>query len=312
MQNIGAVVFPQGPAVSFGGGLIFGRMSPHFFLHAQTACAGDGVRAFPAPMGMKIIRAVFCLCALSVSGTARADVVTRLPTNDKVVALTFDACEGWERVSFDRPLLEFLLLRQIPFTLFATGKFVEDNASDIAMLATLDFVDIENHSWDHPNTMHRFAPQAVEQQIVRAQESITRATGHAPQFFRFPAGKFNARGLQAAEALGLHVVHWRWASGDPSESETADRLIERAMTNVAPGDILIFHINGRGLHTAEALPQIIDRLQADGYRFVLVSDYVGQPRPRTLGMEAPVIAWRSRIEDWLTRIPVLALRGVFK
>lgn len=226
-------------------------------------------------MGMKIIRAVFCLCALLADGAARADLATLLPTNDKVVALTFDACAGWERVSFDRPFLEFLLLRQIPFTLFATGKFVEDNASHIAMLATVDFVDIENHSWDHPNTMNRFAPQAGEQQIVGAQESISRVTGHAPQVFRFPAGNFSARGLQAAEALGLHVVHWRWASGDPSESETAERLIERTMTNVAPGDILIFHINGRGFHTAEALPQIIDRLQADGYRFVLVSEYIG-------------------------------------
>ena len=263
-------------------------------------------------MGMKIIRAVLCLCALLAGGAARADLVTRLPTSDKVVALTFDACEGWERVSFDRQILDLMLSRRIPFTLFVTGKFVENNASDLAMLATLDFVDIENHSWDHPNTMNRFVPQAVEQQIVRAQESITRATGRAPQFFRFPAGNFNARGLKAAEALGLHVVHWRWASGDPSESETADRLVARTMSNVAPGDILIFHINGRGLHTAEALPEIIDRLQADGYRFVLVSDYVGQPRPRALGTEAPSIVWRARIEDWLTRIPVLALHGVFK
>ena len=84
------------------------------------------------------------------------------------------------------------------------------------------------------------------------------------------------------------------------------------MTNVAPGDILIFHINGRGFHTAEALPQIIDRLQADGYRFVLVSEYIGQPRRRTPGMEARVLVWRSRIEDWLTRISLLALHGIIK
>ncbi len=311
VQNIGAVVFPQGPAVSADGGLIFGRMSPHFF-RVQTACAGGGVRAFPVAMGMKIIRAVLCLCALLAGGSARADLVTRLPTNDKVVALTFDACEGWEGVSFDRQILEFLLLRQIPFTLFTTGKFVENNASDIKMLAALDFVDIENHSWDHPNTMNRFAPQAVEQQIERAQESITRATGRAPQFFRFPAGKFNARGLEASEALGLHVVHWRWASGDPSERETADRLIARTMTNVVAGDILIFHINGRGIHTAEALPEIIDRLQADGYRFVLVSDYVGQPRPRKPSGEAPMVVWQLRVEDWLTRLPAIGLRSALR
>jgi hypothetical protein len=47
---------------------------------------------------------------------------------------------------------------------------------------------------------------------------------------------------------------------------------------VEPGDILIFHINARGWHTAEALPRIADDLQAQGYRFVLVSDYVGERR----------------------------------
>lgn len=218
------------------------------------------------------------LVTLALAESAHAELVTRLPTSEKVVALTFDACMAHEPAAFDRQLLEFLVSRRIPFTLFVTGKFIEHNRADMERLAALDFVDIENHSWDHPNTMNRFKPDDVVRQVSRANEAIEALTGRKPQFFRFPAGNFKESGLTAVEQQGLHVVHWRWASGDPARSETAERLHERVIRLTEPGDILIFHINGRGWHTAEALPRIVDDLQAQGYRFVLVSDYVGEPR----------------------------------
>lgn len=260
-------------------------------------------------MGMRIL--FFALCCLVLS-PARAEIITRLPTGEKVVALTFDACEGWERVSFDRELLDFLLEQRIPVTLFATGKFVRNNEADIARLSKLDFVDIENHSWDHPNTMNRFSPDRVVSEVERAQQEITTATGKPPQFYRFPAGNYNQRGLKAVEDLGLQVVHWRWASGDPSRGETADRLFTRTMTNVQPGDILIFHINGRGIHTAEALPRIVGALKAQGYRFVLVSDYVG--RSHIHGAPEPDLtaAMRSIFENLMIHAPLAGIVGVMK
>ncbi len=260
-------------------------------------------------MGMRIYIVAFCLLALSPS---RADVITRLPTSDRVVALTFDACEGWERVSFDREVLDFVLEQKIPVTLFVTGKFVQNNATDIARLSKLDFVDIENHSWDHPNTMNRFDPHRVVNEVGRAQQEIGRVTGKPPQFFRFPAGNFNQRGLKAVEDLGLKVVHWRWASGDPSHGETAARLFTRTMTNVEPGDVLIFHINGRGVHTAEALPHIVAALKEQGFRFVLVSDYVGRSHPHNTPAPDITASARSIFESLMLQVPLAGMQGVYK
>jgi peptidoglycan/xylan/chitin deacetylase (PgdA/CDA1 family) len=45
-------------------------------------------------------------------------------------------------------------------------------------------------------------------------------------------------------------------------------LVAQTMERTRPGDILIFHVNGRGWHTAEALPRIVDGLAARGYTFV--------------------------------------------
>jgi peptidoglycan/xylan/chitin deacetylase (PgdA/CDA1 family) len=241
-------------------------------------------------MGIKSCVALVGLCAALFTAPSRADVVTRLPTEDKVVALTFDACMAHEPASFDHSILDFLLEHKIPFTVFASGRFVEQNPDDIAALSQLDFVDIENHSWDHPNNMDHFKPEHVVSQVDHAAVAIAAATGRIPQFFRFPAGNYNEEGLKAVEAMGYHVVHWRWATGDPDKHESANALVSRVKEKTRPGDILIFHINGRGWHTGEALPRVVDELKAEGYRFVLVSDYIGTPRERTKQVTDPLAA----------------------
>jgi hypothetical protein len=60
----------------------------------------------------------------------------------------------------------------------------------------------------------------------------------------------------------------------------ANRIVRETLEAVRPGDILIHHINGRGWHTAEALPRLIAGLKADGYRFVLLKDYLAEERSR--------------------------------
>jgi hypothetical protein len=65
-----------------------------------------------------------------------------------------------------------------------------------------------------------------------------------------------------------------------SDFLVANRIVRETLEAVRPGDILIHHINGRGWHTAEALPRLIAGLKADGYRFVLLKDYLAEERSR--------------------------------
>lgn len=255
-------------------------------------------------LGRVIFTIGFLCCA---PFAARADVVTQLPTTDRVIALTFDACEAGARMSFDRGILDYLVARRIPFTVFASGKFVQSNVEDVQALAQLDFVDIENHSWNHPNTMNHFSAEAVLDQVGLAHDAIVTATGRSPQFFRFPAGNYNTDGVKAAESLGYTVVHWRWATGDPDPREGAKALFRRVTANVQPGDILIFHINGRGVHTAEALPRIVEQLETDGYRFVLVSDYIGRPHTPPPPEQIVERIARKTLADFVARAPLTAL-----
>ncbi len=200
-----------------------------------------------------------------------APVITQLPTNERVVALTFDACEAGAPAHLDHGIADYLVANRIPFTIFMGGKFARDNEKDAQWLAAQPFVEIENHSWRHNNRMDRMTPAAVQQDVLTAGDAIARVTGRHTTLFRFPAGVTNATSLAAVEALGYRVVHWRWAVGDPDPRESAKAIERRVAAQTRPGDILIMHINGRGVHTAEALPTIVRDLSASGYRFVTVA-----------------------------------------
>lgn len=205
---------------------------------------------------------------------ARAEIVTRLPTGEKVVALTLDACEAGKVTHLDHGVADWLIANEVPFTIFMGGRFARDNAEDVAKLGALPFVEIENHTWSHPADMRKLSTAEVMRQVLFAGLEIGLKTGRATRFFRFPGGNADARTIAAVEAMGYQVVHWRWPSGDPDKNISAAKLESYALSATKPGDVLIFHINGNGVHTAEAIPGIVEGLKAKGYRFVLLRDYL--------------------------------------
>ncbi len=210
---------------------------------------------------------------LAGAGPVAAEVVTRLPTDAKVVALTFDGCEAPNaHASLDRGILAVLQAQKLPFTIFATGLFAETNRDDLARLARSPLVEIENHSYSHPAHMERLPPARQAEQVAKTDRLIAAITGRRPRFFRFPGGHYDAASLAAVEASGHTVVHWTFASGDPGRGLTPEHLAEWVLLKTRPGSILIFHINGRAPATAPALPRILAALRARGYRFVRLDD----------------------------------------
>jgi peptidoglycan/xylan/chitin deacetylase (PgdA/CDA1 family) len=206
---------------------------------------------------------------LTASPVASFDgIITRLPTRQSVVALTFDACEAGQVVHLDKGILSVLQARGVPFTVFASGKFVRDNADAVRELSRWPGVRIENHSWDHPRDMTLLADDAVLDQVSRTDDEIERVTGHRPTLFRFPGGNADQRVIADVRATGHRIVHWRWAEGDPAKAISAEQLVSQTRERTRAGDILILHINGRGWHTAEALPALLDALDARGLSVV--------------------------------------------
>lgn len=209
-------------------------------------------------------------------GPAAAAIIDRLPTRDRVLALTFDACEGPRRATLDTALVEVLRREDVPYTVFLGGRFARDNARAVAELARDDRVEIENHSDSHPQDMRRLSDESIRVEVLRASASIREITGRSTRLFRFPAGRADDRVVSVVEALGYRVVHWRFPSGDPDPNLSADTILRDTLARVRAGDILIFHINGRGVHTSTIVPPLLKELRRRGYRFVRLDAILGR------------------------------------
>lgn len=217
------------------------------------------------------------LTGIAAPRPAGAEIITRLPGNARVVALTFDACEAGRRARLDHSITDYLIARGIPFTVFAGGKFSRDNQADMRALARHSSVEIENHSWSHNNNMPGKRDAFVRSEVILAEQQIRADTGRETKFFRFPAGRSDPRTQGIVESLGYRIVHWRWASGDPAKGVSDDQLVKRTLGMTRAGDILIFHVNGRGWNTGAAMPRIVEGLKKQGFRFVLLSDVLKAP-----------------------------------
>ena len=68
-------------------------------------------------------------------------------------------------------------------------------------------------------------------------------------------------------------------AGIEMTDENVDRIVEETATSVRPGSIVLLHVmdDSRSASRA-AVPLIVGRLRADGYRFVTVSELLALGR----------------------------------
>lgn len=210
-------------------------------------------------------------------------VIYNGPRNEKRIAITFDACSFVHTSKVDRKLVQILINKHVPATLFLGGKWVEDQPQEAKYLASIPFFEIANHSFHHPH-LTRMSASSIRRELERAQEVIKKVTGKTPQYFRAPYGEYDKTLVKVAASLGLTTVQFDLASGDPDKHITANRLSRWVIRKARGGSIIVMHINTHGWHTAEALPTIIQTLRQRGYEFVTVSELLNQPFPAPPGM----------------------------
>ena len=146
-------------------------------------------------------------------------------------------------------------------------------------LASNPTFELGNHSWSHPN-FETLSPEEMDREIVMTEDELFKLTGRHSRLFRFPSGTYNALGLQVVAENGLHAIQWDSVSGDPDPAFDAATILTEVQRTARKGSIVIMHANGRGWHTAEALPSIIEYLQNKGLTLVTVSQLIGlEPKP---------------------------------
>jgi peptidoglycan-N-acetylglucosamine deacetylase len=196
----------------------------------------------------------------------------RAPATGRV-ALTFD--DGPDPEITPR-VLEILDRHRAVASFFCVGQRVDKHPGLTAEIVARGHA-VENHTYSHANGFALRGKRSMQADVLRAQDSIERATGRRPRFFRAPAGMKNPwLGRCLAEA-GLSLVSWS-RRGFDTVSGNADLVTSRLLRGIGSGDILLMHDggaarDGRGRSVVlEALPKLLDELTARGLRSIALPD----------------------------------------
>ncbi len=238
--------------------------------------------------------ALLSLTCLARAPAAQAWQLAPIPTSTPAVimhgsrsapqvALTFDACPA---VGFDAGIIHVLTETQTPATFFLSGRWVQTHVSATVYLASIPYFEIGEHSWSHPS-FSAISIRRMDDEISRTQSLLVKMTDRAPTLFRFPYGTYSARAVKEIYRLGLTPIQWDVVSGDPVKSRTASLIERHVSSQTQNGSIIIMHVNGRGWHTAEALPAIIAELRARGFQLVTVSDLLEALPPELIKKPDP-------------------------
>ncbi|NWJ44787.1 MAG: polysaccharide deacetylase family protein [Chloroflexi bacterium] len=193
-------------------------------------------------------------------------------TGKKQVAITFDAGSSGEAF----PLIKTALDKYgIKITFFLTGLWAEHYPQYVKQLAD-DKMELGNHSWNHPD-MTKIGMEEIRTELLRTDALIQQQAGKSTRpLFRFPYGARTAREQGIVNGLGYRSIFWTLDSLDSvGAPKSADFLVQRinGQTDAQlDGAIILMHIGAQT--SAEALPLIIQKLQARGFKIVTVSQLI--------------------------------------
>jgi len=208
-------------------------------------------------------------------------VKTRLNTDQKVLALTFDACGGPKGSGYDAKLIDFLASEEIPATLFISGKWMDPNPEIFQTLSSNPLFEIENHGSKHRpcsatgRSVHgRKGTKSVKEIYDEIEENalkILNLTGHRPKYYRPGAAYTDEICVEIANAIGYEVVNFS-VRGDAGATYSK-KQVEEALLHSAPASIILMHMNHPKGETAQGVSAAVPELKKRGFRFVKLSEF---------------------------------------
>ena len=215
-----------------------------------------------------IFWAVSSPAIVGVSASKRSLPVYSVERSDKRLAISFDAAWGNEDT---QTLIDILNRYGVRATFFVVGDWAEKYPESVKALAEAGN-EVMNHSSSHAH-FSSLSSQQIREDLSACNEKISALTGVTPSLFRCPYGEYDDHVIQTVEAMGMTAVQWDVDSLD-WKGITSEEISRRVLQNVGPGSIVLFH--NAAIHTPEALPGIIEALQAEGYTIVPVSELLLQ------------------------------------
>jgi polysaccharide deacetylase family sporulation protein PdaB len=215
-----------------------------------------------------LVVSVFFSGAYSVwyGSSSRLVPIYCVDREDKAISITFDCAWGTEHTD---DILKALRVGEVKATFFMV-EFWTTKYPDYVKKIQEAGCEIGTHSSTH-SYMSKLSAEEIKAELSSSAQAITSVTGQKVELFRAPYGDYDDELIKTSSEEGYYTIQWDVDSLDWKDLSAAD-IVTRVCNQVKSGSIILMHNNG--LHTAEAVPIIIQTLKMRGYTFVPVGELI--------------------------------------
>ena len=190
-------------------------------------------------------------------------------TDDMIsVYLTFDDGPSAET---DR-ILDILKEYNVKATFFVIGK-TDENSVKAYQRIVEEGHTLGMHSYSHQYAQIYASREAFEDDLTSLQDYLFSITGMESTFYRFPGGSSNKVSkipmsdlIQCLEERNITYFDWNVSSGDASGTQLSSQtIINNVMSGIngtLKNYVVLFHDSAAKKTTVDALPEILEQLQA--------------------------------------------------
>lgn len=243
--------------------------------------------------------------------------------HDKELSITFD--DGPD-ARYTPRILDILRAAGVPAAFFVVGVEAESAPGLVRRIYQEGHV-IGNHTYSHPNVALATS-ERTNLELDATLRLIEHLTGRSTILFRPP---YNADSepqtpdelipIVRAQQRGYITIGERIDPQDWRVGVKTNEIVHEVMSEVEDGNanvILLHDGGGNRTATIEALPEIIERCRAKGYRFVSLGDLIGKSRDdlmpvppvdekRWADLEAQAFDMKGMFLRWMGRLFLAAI-----
>lgn len=163
--------------------------------------------------------------------------------------------------------------KNVPVTLFPTGKWAEDNAEVVRAYVDAGF-DVFNRSYAN-RSYPDLTVQEIRTDLEKAETAIRDVTGVSTKpYFRPPFGNMSDEALVEIRRQGYCAISWTVDSQDWRDGATVEDTKARVLDRLRDGAVILLQAN-----SDIALPLIgplVDEVRGKGYTFVALDELFRQ------------------------------------
>jgi len=197
------------------------------------------------------------------------DIVPRVNTRQKAVALTFD--DGPTQ-GITEEVLSILNEGGVKATFFVIGEELERNLEEGRKIVAAGH-ELGNHTYSHKRMVLK-TPSFIESEIERTDRLIRQAGYQSAIHFRPPFGKKLVLLPYFLARTSRKTITWDVEPDSyPEIAADSSKIVAHTLEKTRPGSIILLHVMYKGREESlKAVKGVITGLKGEGYSFKTVSE----------------------------------------